>query len=276
MEGSFDEYRSRRSLFGTEIGAYDAGRPGYPDRVYDLLRTHCGLGPHCRLLEIGPGTGQATGRLLDSGASVTAVELSADMADRLHSKFLDRDLTIRIGAFEEVDLGSARFDLIAAATSFHWVPTDFGLQRCTDLLDAGGWFTLWWNYYGDPARPDPFNEALIPILRKLAPALLDVPGTTNSVTGVSAYALDVRARVAEIDAMERFGPVEHEVIAWTGRHEPAELRAMFSSFSPWLALPIEQRTLALDALERLAAEDFGGIVERPYLSPIYMASKLNP
>jgi hypothetical protein len=93
------------------------------------------------------------------------------------------------------------------------------------------------------------------------------------MAGVHPYALDRAARIAEIDASGRFGPVHHETIAWTGRHRPDQLRALFASFSPWLALPPPERGAALDALERLAAEDFGGMVERPYLTPVYLASK---
>jgi SAM-dependent methyltransferase len=273
VEGSFDQHRDRRVLFGTDVAAYDSGRPGYPDRVYELLRTRCGLGPESRVVEIGPGTGQATARLLDAGGSVVAVEISDEMASRLRAKFGHGALDINVGAFEEVALEPASFDLVAAATSFHWVPNRSGLQRSADLLRANGWMALWWNFYGDPSRPDPFNDALVPILRRVAPALVDVPGAGNLGTGVSAYALDVDARISEIDASGRFGPVEHEMISWTGRHGVAEIRAMFASFSPWLALPPEQRTLALDALERLAAEDFDGRVERPYLTSIFIAPK---
>jgi SAM-dependent methyltransferase len=260
-------------LFGTDVAAYDAGRPGYPDRVYELLRTRCGLGPKSRVVEIGPGTGQATARLLDAGSSVVAVEISDEMASRLRVKFGNRDLDIKVGAFEEVALERASFDLVAAATSFHWVPNQSGLQRSADLLCPGGWMALWWNFYGDPTRPDPFNDALVPILRRVAPALLEVPGAGELGTGVPAYALDVNARVSEIEASGRFGPVEHEVISWTGRHGVEELRAMFASFSPWLALPLEQRALALDALELLAAEEFEGVVERPYLTSMFFAPK---
>ena len=31
----------------------------------------------------------------------------------------------------------------------------------------------------------------------------------------------------------------------------------------------------LDALEALARDEFGGVVERPYLTPIYVASRLS-
>ncbi len=273
VERSFDQYRHRRVLFGMDVETYDAGRPGYPNRVYELLRTRCGLDPKCRVVEIGPGTGQATARILDVGSSVVAVEISGEMASCLQAKFSEKDLEVKVGAFEEVALEAASFDLVAAATSFHWVPTQSGLQRSADLLRPGGWLALWWNFYGDPGRPDPFNDALVPILRQVAPALLDAPGAGNFGTGVPAYALDVDARVSDIDASGRFGPVEHELISWTGRHGLDEVRTMFASFSPWLALPLEQRTLALDAVERLAAEDFNGTVERPYLTPIFLAPK---
>ncbi|MGA3147720.1 MAG: hypothetical protein ABSF33_09610 [Acidimicrobiales bacterium] len=36
---------------------------------------------------------------------------------------------------------------------------------------------------------------------------------------------------------------------------------------------MEQRTLALDALERLAVEEFNGVVERPYLTSLFPAPK---
>ena len=69
--------------------------------------------------------------------------------------------------------------------------------------------------------------------------------------------------------------MRHEVIAWTGRHTAAELRRMFASFSPWIALPDAQRTTVLDALEDLANQRFNGHVERPYLTPVYVAQR-NP
>ena len=155
-----------------------------------------------------------------------------------------------------------------AATSFHWVPTEPGLQRCAAVLRAGGWLALWWTYFGDPDRPDPFDDALQPILAETAPTLVDAGA------GARDHVLDAAARVAEIDAAGSFGPVRHEIVRWTGRHTSTQLRAMFASFSPWLALAQPQRTAALDALEELAESEFGGVVERPYLTAVYLAQRL--
>lgn len=275
VEMSFEQHRGRRALFDADVVAYDHGRPGYPEAMYDLLRTECGLGPSSRVLEIGPGTGQATGHLLDSGASVTAIELGSDLAKRLQSNFGNREgLSTIVAAFEDVELEPESFDLIVAATSFHWVPVEVGLQRCADALGLRGGLALWWNVFGDPDRPDPFHDALVPVLERLATELLDVPGAGNASTGGPPYALDRAARIREIDASGRFDAVQHETIRWTGRHRPEEIRALFASFSPWLALPPTQRMAVLDEVERLATTDFGGIVERPYVTPIYVTSKV--
>lgn len=273
MEDSFELHLQRRGLFSADVAAYDFGRPAYPDRVYELLLQVCGLGPGTDVLEIGPGTGQATVGLLDAGALVTAVELGAGMAARLEAKYSGRNLSVKVGAFEDVPLPAGSFDLIVAATSFHWVPTEVGLQRSADLLRSGGWLALWWTYFGDPDRHDPFREAVTPIFERLAPSLIETfPGAAFQA-GPHPYALDAEARIGEIDATGRFGAVRHEVIPWTGRHTPLELRALFASYSPCLALPPGERAVVLDAIERLANESFHGIVERPYLTLIYLAPR---
>jgi hypothetical protein len=85
---------ARRGLFTSDVATYAVGRPGYPDRVYELLRQRCGLGAGTRVLEMGPGTGQATGRLLDLGADVTVIELGPELADHLRRRFDGRALAV--------------------------------------------------------------------------------------------------------------------------------------------------------------------------------------
>jgi SAM-dependent methyltransferase len=273
MERSFELHLQRRGLFSSDVAAYDTGRPGYPDRVYELLQQVCGLGAGSQVLEIGPGTGQATGRLLHCGAAVTAVELGAEMAAALEAKYEGQSLSVEVGAFEEVALDPESFDLIVAATSFHWVPPETGLPRCADLLRPGGWLALWWTYFGDPDRPDPFRDAVTPIFEELAPSLIDTFPGIAFLAGAHPHALDAESRTAEIDASARFGPVQHEAIPWTGRHTPAELRALFASYSPCLALPPADRAQVLDAIEHLATDTFAGLVERPYLTLTYLAPR---
>src|SRR5215510_178184 len=99
-----------RRLFGG-----DPGRPDYPSRVYDILTARCGLRSGVATLEIGPGSGLATRRLLALGANpLVAVEpderLATYLSEQLQAAGLSIDL--RVEAFEEAALEGSSFDLV--------------------------------------------------------------------------------------------------------------------------------------------------------------------
>lgn len=274
MDSDFARRRDRhRDLFGSDVAAYADGRPGYPDELFELLRERCGLGDGTATLEIGPGTGQVTASLLAHGASVVAVELNANFGEYLRARFGEAPLEVLDGPFEDIDLGARRFDLVVSGTAFHWVPSDVGLARSADALRRGGWLALWWNHYGDPDRPDPFHDALQPMLAEKAPELTFEVARSAAPVGAHPHALDVEARTAEIDGCGRFGPVSFDVIPWTGVHTADEIGAMFSTFSNWIAVEQPRREELLDGVCDIAEREFGGLVERPYLTAIYTAQR---
>ena len=69
-----------RATFDQAAELYDRARPRYPAALFDDLAGLTGIGPGSRVLEIGPGTGQATVTLAERGCRVVAVELGADLA----------------------------------------------------------------------------------------------------------------------------------------------------------------------------------------------------
>ncbi len=77
-----------RRLFGLDPIGYRAGRPDYPEAVYETLIQRCGLGPATQALEIGPGTGLVTQRLLGAGAHVTAIGPDPSMATYLRDSLV--------------------------------------------------------------------------------------------------------------------------------------------------------------------------------------------
>lgn len=256
-------WRSRGLLFDTAAQQYLAGRPGYPDVVYATLVDRCGLSPQTRVLEIGAGAGQATLPLLALGARVTAVEPGAGLAAQLTTRTAGQNLDVIVSRFETVELPAQGFDLIVSATAFHWVDPAVGYPKCAQLLRPGGWLALWWTIWGDQNRSDPLHERLQPLLARKAPQLLDEGAAPHQ------YALDVAERSAEIARTGAFGPVEQDVIRWTGRHDPQQARALFATFSPWLALPEGLKTELLNDVETIVRDDLDGIVERPYLTIMY-------
>jgi SAM-dependent methyltransferase len=265
--GGRSNWRDRGLLFDRAPGEYHDARPGYPPDVFRLLRDRCGLRPGARVLEVGAGSGQATMPMLEIGAHVTAVEPGAALADRLRERAGGMDLQIIVSKLEDAVVPETGFDLVVSATAFHWVDPRVGLTKCGAALRDGGWLALWWTVFADHDRPDPFHDALQPILEAKAPQLISEGGAALP------YALDVSARSAEIESTGLYGAVHHELVPWEGRHEPSEIRRLFSTFSPWLALPDAQRAELLDDIERLARHTFGGLVVRPYQTAIYVAQR---
>lgn len=271
MRSEYEGHRDAGRLFDGDAAAYDGGRPPYPERVYDLLVERAGLRPGARVVEIGAGTGQATVRLLDAGALVTAIEPGPALAARLRRRTAGRAVDVVEARFEDAPLPRAGADLVVAATSFHWLRPEVALPKVAATLRPGGWLARWWTVFGDPDRPDPFHDALTPLLRRLAPALVDPMPPAGA--GAPAHPLDLAARTTEVAATPGLEPVLHEVVRWTGRHDAATIRRLFASFSPWRALADDHRERVLDALEDLARDRFGGVVERPYLTAVHLARR---
>ena len=111
------------------------------------------------MLEIGPGTGRVTRRLVAAGAHVVAVEPEAALTRHVAETLDPAAATVIHRTFEDAPLADGTFDLVVAAMAFHWVDQERGLPRLHRLLRPGGWAALWWTLFGDPSRPDPFRDA---------------------------------------------------------------------------------------------------------------------
>jgi SAM-dependent methyltransferase len=255
-----------RRLFGTDPAAYDFARPGHAGRVYDVLVERCGLALGAIVLEVGPGTGQATRRLLDLGAErLVAIEPDPSLAAYLRESLGER-LEVRPGVLEDAELPDDTFDLAAAASSFHWVDEDVGLAKLFAALRAGGWFAMWWTLFGEHGKPDAFITATTPLLESLHAS----PTAANE--GRLPHALDVEARVAAL-ARSGFEQPEHELARWSTSWDTAGIRALYGTFSLIARLDAATRTEILDEIARIAREDFGGRVERTLVTSLYTARR---
>ena len=250
-----------RSVFGRDPVAYQLGRPGHPDRVYEVLRERCGLGPGTRVLEIGPGTGQVTRRLLELGAEpVVVVEPDPALAAYLPS-VTDPTPEILVATLEEVVLPENAFDLAVAGSSFHWIDAERGLAAIGSTLRPGGWWAMWWTHFGDKTRPDRFRDAIDPIVRGLA-----------SSPGARGFSRDEDAALAALSS-EGLEHGRSDVVRWTHEWDADGIRALFATFSPIARLDTPQKSAVLDNIERVARDDFGGRVEKPMLTTLYSARK---
>jgi SAM-dependent methyltransferase len=254
-----------RRLFGTDPAGYDRARPGHPHRVYEVLVERCGLVPGTAVLEIGPGTGQATRRLLELGAApLVAIEPNAQLAAHLRDALGER-IDVRETTSEDASLRAESFGLAAAASSFHWVEERVGLGRIFDALRPGGWVALWWTLFGGD-EPDAFIDATSPLLRTLERS------PTQGEQGRPRHARDVEAR-SEALATAGFVDFEHKLVAWEASWDTGGIRALYGSFSPILRLDDVRREEVLDAIALIAERDFGGHVRRELTTALYTARR---
>ena len=254
--------------FNADALAYQRGRPPYPTAIFDLLADRCGLKPGARVLEIGAGSGLATGPLLAAGASVHAVEpgesLAAILAAEHAGDRADGRLQITVSDFETATLPTG-FDLAAAATSLHWLDPATSTQTIAAHVRPNGYLAPWWNEFGDINRPTTFRDRLDAVYHDVLPG---EPGYRDS----RAQALDTDRWHDQLTAGDYFEDVSTTIIEWNQLLTPQTATNLWSTFSNIAELPPPARTQFLSRLSAIV-EDLGGTVDDPRLTVIYTARR---
>jgi ubiquinone/menaquinone biosynthesis C-methylase UbiE len=126
--------------FSGKADNYDRYRPGYPDELIDWL---CIKTNAQTVADIGAGTGKFTKALLRKSWNVTAVEPNRDMLVKLQRN-IPQIKAIEAPA-ENTGLAEHSFDLVTAATAFHWFDEDKFREECKRILTARGRVALIFN-----------------------------------------------------------------------------------------------------------------------------------
>ena len=268
--GAIIDRKYGRAAFGADPLNYHEARPQYPDQIYEILKDRCGLGTGSRTFEIGPGTGLASQKLLELGASPLILiepdrRLATFLKSRLHTKAAN--LAIRNTSFEAIRLPAASFELGVAASSFHWMREGPMLRKVARLLCSGGWWAMWWHVFRDLSEPSAFQEATQEILGGLD------RGPSWGDKGRVPFALATEER---IDAMRRIGmfqKISARVIRWNIVCKTERLIRLYATFSPITRLQPGQRKTVLNGLREIAERKFGGALEVPISTPIYTAQR---
>ncbi|MEO5494969.1 MAG: class I SAM-dependent methyltransferase [Sphingomonas sp.] len=252
-----------RAVFGVDPAGYHSARLDYPAELYDLILDRA-ESEHLRAIaEIGPGTGLATQHLLPSASErYVAIEPDPALADYLRNAFSDDVFEVVKADFVAAPL-EGQFDLIAAASVFHWLDPDAALARIRTLLRPGGRVAIWWNAYRNPGIGDPFADATMPLLDGI-----DLP-PSESMRG--HYSLDAELHVSRLRGAGLVD-VEQRLFRRERMLSAVDVRALYSSYSFVRALPAERRTALLDSLASLVDDQFGGTAPNVVLTALYFAS----
>ncbi len=132
-----------RKVFDTIPEEFDKWRPRYCDALFADLVQYVQLSPEKAVLEIGPGTGQATEPILKTGCQYTAIELGEHLTQFMINKF-DRYKNFHIvnADFETYDFEGSTFDLVYSAAAIQWIPEQIGFPKVYKILKHGGTFAM--------------------------------------------------------------------------------------------------------------------------------------
>jgi len=257
----------RRRSFDTVAAAYADARLGYPVAAFDAIAER--VPPPARVLEIGPGPGLATLPMAERGYEVLGVELGERMAE------LARE---RLGAHANVRIVTADFetwqpetpepfDLVLAASSWHWLDPRTRSARVHDLLRPGGWLALIANHprpgrIGSRVRA--FWDATDDLYRRHAPDL------------VAERHWDPRRQpytAAHLRRSGRFDPVLRLTWRWRHDFDADAYLALLDTYSDHRALPLARFRALKRAIAALVDERFDGAAPRLYLTHLHLARR---
>ncbi|MBB5119706.1 hypothetical protein AF335_12250 [Streptomyces eurocidicus] len=248
--------RERRHVFGDDAEQYDAGRPGYPERMVEEALAFAALPAGVPAVEVGAGTGKATLAFAARGTPVTCVEPDARMARVLRRNCAGMPhVTV-----EEADFESWRPDraygLLYCAQAWHWVDPAVRWARAKAALRPGGAVALFWNHWrlADPGLTTRLTAAHaqhgVPVP---AYTILD-PNPRPAHRGPEAR------QWREMESDGGFTDLDHRLYESEHPHSPTALTDLLSTYSGYRAVPAPARGALLETLTR-TAEQHGTPIE---------------
>jgi len=235
---------SLRRTFESAANLYDAARPSYPEELFDDLVELAALQRGDRLLEIGCATGKATRPLLERGLSVVCVELGAQLAERARANLAGLPVEIHVGPFETWEGTAGEFDLVFAATAWHWLDPELRYRKARGLLRQGGHLAFWNALHAFPRDFDPFFAEIQEVY--------DAIGESFEGEFPPVSPEEVPDDVAEIEASGCFGDVQVRRYVWDVRYSAEEYIDLLNTFSGHIAMePAKREHLYAEIRRRL-------------------------
>jgi SAM-dependent methyltransferase len=218
------------------------------------------------VLEIGPGTGQATVPLAERGYSVVAVELGAGLAAVARRNLAAHPAAEVVNApFEDWSPPAEPFDAVVSATAFHWLDPEVRLDRVAAALRPGGALavvTTWHVAGGD--------EAFFAAAQRCYERFM--PGTPTGERLRPASRIPSEA-ATELARDPRFDPVVTRRYERDIGYTTAEYLDVLATYSNHRALDPAAREDLFACLAALADSEHGGRVVKRYLFELAVAAR---
>jgi SAM-dependent methyltransferase len=249
-------------------GRYHAARARYPAALFDALEQTTGLAAPAEVLEIGCATGVATEPMARRGHRITCVELGAALASQARVNLAsDDDVIVVHASFDAWDPPTwGSFDLVCAATAWHWLDPATRYQRAHRHLRDGGMLAFWSATHVVPADGDPFFAELQEVYDEIGASLpkdhaFPAPG-------------ELPDHAAEITATGLFVPVAVQQFDWEVTYDADSYLALLDTFSGHITMQDWQRHHLDDEIRRRLGERPDATLRRHWGAVLHVAERL--
>ncbi|MEV6423987.1 class I SAM-dependent methyltransferase [Streptomyces sp. NPDC051662] len=251
--------RTRLSrTFDEDAELYDRARPGYPPELYDDLADLAGARPGSRVLEVGCGTGQATVPLAERGCRITAVEAGARMAAVARRNLAEARadaVEVVTADFERWPLPEEPFDVVVAATAFHWIDPTVRMAKAAEALRPGGALAVVRTQHVAGGTEEFFVEVQRCYER------FD-PDTPPGLRPPAAAGIDGSDHAREVSRSGRFGPTVFRRYEQDLTYTTSDYLDLLRTYSGHRALPEAAMNGLLGCVAHLIDGRYGGRVTK--------------
>ena len=246
------EYREQlRETFNQSAEIYDRIRPGYPqDLINDVIRLS-GIPDQGRILEIGCATGKATEPFAALNYTMDCLDIGDDLAAVAIRKFQHQNnIKIYLTSFEEWEPAEKQYDLVIAATSFHWLDPKIAYVKCARILKPGGAMAVYSNTH--IRLKEGFFARVQPVYHACAPSIFGKPVHPE------------RKGDADHAGKELFEePIKCEYL-WSQAYSSEEYIQLLQTYSDHIMLPDSERQALFEGIVDLLDREFGGSFVKHY------------
>jgi len=252
-----------RATFEEVPELYEPARPDYPAGLLDDLVELGELRAGSRILEIGPGTAQATLPLAHRGFEIVGVELGQGLAAVARSKLAGfPSVEIVTANFESWEPETAGFDAVVAFTAFHWIDPELRYEKSARVLTDGGSLAVVVSKHILPSDGDQFFVAVQEDYDAVDPSEDNRPPEPPE---------DVPDLSDEIEASGRFRTVGVRRHIWDVTYSADEYIAVLDTYSGHRSMDEDRR---LELFRRIRERIGTKRVRKTYLAILSVARKL--
>jgi SAM-dependent methyltransferase len=257
--------RNARFLFDQAAVAYDEARSGYPPQLINKLIELAKPPEKARILEIGCGTGQITRPFAERGYEIVAVELGEHLARMARANLAPfPNVQVIHNSFEEWITDEPPFDLVLSAQTFHWIDPEVGYPKIRHLLTNSGQLAVVYNLF--PGSIDTVYQDLDRIYQRTFPTREESDAATSLQENVART----------IRTITDSGLFREPVVwdhAWIETYTTDRYMKLLESFSDHRNMDESARMQLIDEV-RTIIDKHGGIIKRPLLATLFLASVL--